>query len=204
MERHGLGRFRVTQKADLDNPADVYRGENASPEDWIMLGNHDTPPIWLLADQWCASDAARKQAEYLAWRLLPEGGEGAETWRAKLATDAGELVQAKVADLFAGPAGNVMIFFTDLLGVKDIYNRPGTVSEDNWSLRIPGDFARDYQERLALNQAINIPKALALAIRARGRTFSQDHGRLTRGAGSPGRKKRSPLSNGPNSWRCYD
>ncbi|WP_304503324.1 hypothetical protein [Corallococcus soli] len=31
MARDGLGRFRVTQKADLDNPADVYRSENASP-----------------------------------------------------------------------------------------------------------------------------------------------------------------------------
>jgi hypothetical protein len=40
-----------------------------------MLGNHDTPPIWLLADQWCASGAARQQAAYLAWRLLPEGKE---------------------------------------------------------------------------------------------------------------------------------
>lgn len=177
MERHGLGRFRVTQKADLDNPADVYRGENASPEDWIMLGNHDTPPIWLLADRWCTSDGARKQAEYLAWRLLPEGEEG-ENWQAKLLTDAGELVQAKAADLFAGPASNVMIFFTDLLGVRDIYNRPGTVSEDNWSLRIPSDFARDYRQRLASNQAINIPKVLAMAIRARGRSFSQDHDRL--------------------------
>src|SRR5690606_18231397 len=46
LERHGLGRFRVTQKADLTNPNDVYRSENARPEDWVMLGNHDTPPIW--------------------------------------------------------------------------------------------------------------------------------------------------------------
>ncbi|HEY7775874.1 MAG TPA: 4-alpha-glucanotransferase, partial [Kineobactrum sp.] len=47
--RHGLGRFRVTQKADLANPADVYRSENAAPADWIMVGNHDTPSIWRLA-----------------------------------------------------------------------------------------------------------------------------------------------------------
>src|SRR5262249_4337123 len=29
LERHGLGRWRVAQKADLDDPADVYRAENA-------------------------------------------------------------------------------------------------------------------------------------------------------------------------------
>lgn len=46
LERHGLGRFRVVQKAKLDTPADVYRIENARPEDWIMLGTHDTPTIW--------------------------------------------------------------------------------------------------------------------------------------------------------------
>jgi 4-alpha-glucanotransferase len=33
--RHGFGRFRVTQKADLERKDDVYRGENAKPEDWI-------------------------------------------------------------------------------------------------------------------------------------------------------------------------
>lgn len=174
MERHGLGRFRVTQKADLDNRADVYRSENAAPEDWIMLGNHDTPPIWLLADQWYATGVSRKQADYLAWRLLPES-EDRESWAVKLATDTGELVQAKAADLFAGPAGNVMIFFTDLLGMSEIYNRPGTVSDDNWSLRITSDFAQDYYQRVAANRAINIPKALAVAIRSRGRDFASEH-----------------------------
>ena len=177
MERHGLGRFRVTQKMNLEDPNDVYRSENAHPEDWIMLGNHDTPPIWLLAEQWCSSGASRRQADYLAWRLLPDDG-GREAWAARLAADAGELVQAKAADLFAGSAGNVMIYFTDLLGMTEIYNRPGTVSDDNWSLRITSDFGHDYRERLAGNRAINIPKALALACRARGRAFSEGYGRL--------------------------
>lgn len=177
MERHGLGRFRVTQKADLANPADVYRSENARPEDWIMLGNHDTPPTLLLAEQWCASGSSRQQAAYLAWRLRPEEQER-EAWTAKVATDPGELLQAKAADLFAGPATNVMIFFTDLMGMSQLYNRPGTTSDDNWSLRITSDFARDYRERMAGNRAINIPKALALAIRARGRAVAGDHGNL--------------------------
>src|SRR5262249_18401054 len=42
MEREGLGRLVVTQKANLDDPRDVYRSENARPADWIMVGNHDT------------------------------------------------------------------------------------------------------------------------------------------------------------------
>src|SRR5262249_35932536 len=34
---YGLGRFRVTQKAILSDPADVYRSENARAEDWVMV-----------------------------------------------------------------------------------------------------------------------------------------------------------------------
>ncbi len=49
MERYGLGRFRITQKADLNNDLDVYRSENARPEDWLMLGNHDTASIRQVA-----------------------------------------------------------------------------------------------------------------------------------------------------------
>ena len=177
LEHYGLGRFRVTQKADLNNPADVYRSENARPEDWIMLGNHDTPPIWLVAEQWQRSGSARRQAEYLAMRLRPEDA-GRSAWIDRVAADPGELVQAKAADLFAGPASNVMLFFTDLLGITEVYNRPGIISEENWSLRISGDFAGQYRQRLVRNRAINIPRALALAIRAQGRAVADAQAEL--------------------------
>ena len=42
------------------------------------------------------------------------------------------------------------------------------VSPDNWALRVPADYARIYRERLGHNQAINLPLALAAAMRARG------------------------------------
>nr|WP_153865489.1 MULTISPECIES: 4-alpha-glucanotransferase [Myxococcaceae] len=167
MAEHGLGRFRVTQKADLANAADVYRSENAQPPDWVMLGNHDTPPIWRLAERWSASGEARAQADYLAWRLQPEPGER-EAFARALARDAGLLVQAKLADLFACPARNVMVFFADLLGLTDVYNAPGTVGAHNWSLRVAPDFERAYTERLARLRALDLPLALALALRARG------------------------------------
>jgi 4-alpha-glucanotransferase len=75
MERHGLGRFRVTQKADLAVTTDVYRSENAAPADWIMVGNHDTPTIWALVDRWRSSGIAEAQARYLADRLAPAGAD---------------------------------------------------------------------------------------------------------------------------------
>lgn len=172
MERYGLGRFRVTQKADLRRADDVYRSENARPEDWIMVGNHDTKPIWLVAEEWSGAQAA-EQAEYLAWRLCPP--EERESWARRAAPNPTELVQAKFADLFAGPARNVMIFFTDLFGSRETYNRPGTVSDENWSLRVSPRYQAEYARGLAADRVLNLPKALARALRARGRGFAEEH-----------------------------
>jgi 4-alpha-glucanotransferase len=158
--RHGLGRFRVTQKADLDNPNDVYRSENAEPEDWVMIGNHDTPSIWCLARAWQGQEAGRKQAEYLAWRLRIADPS-------PLAADHRRLAQAKLADLFLSPARNLMVSFVDLLGLEEPYNRPGTVSADNWTLRIPPDYAIRYERMRREGRALNLHAALALALRAR-------------------------------------
>jgi 4-alpha-glucanotransferase len=174
LDRHGLGRFRVTQKADLDRPGDGYRGENARPEDWIMLGNHDTQPILRAAEAWIASGTAPRQAAYLAGRLLPPD-EPPEAWIRRVAADAGELVQARAADLFVGPARQVLIFFTDLFGEREPYNVPGTVAESNWSLRLPADFRALYARRRAEGRAIDLPRALARALRARGTSITARH-----------------------------
>jgi 4-alpha-glucanotransferase len=173
IERHGLGRFRVTQKADLENPSDVYRSENARPEDWIMAGNHDTPPIWRLAKEWIDNGQARRQADYLAWRLAPEASR--EAFAREIAGDRRKLVHAKLADVLASPATHVMIFFADLLGMEEIYNRPGSKHPENWSLRVPPDFAETYPALAARGEALNIPSVLALALRARGAEFTSAH-----------------------------
>lgn len=158
--RLGLGRFRVTQKARLDNPGDVYRSENASPEDWVMVGNHDTPPIWALARGWQGLETGRKQADYLAWRLrLADPGA--------LAADHRRLANAKLAELFLSPARNLMVSFADLFGLEETYNAPGTVSADNWTLRIPPDFGSRHEALSREGRAFNIRAALALALRAR-------------------------------------
>jgi 4-alpha-glucanotransferase len=72
MQRHGIGRFRVTQKLNLTNESDVYRLEHAEPADWVMLGTHDTPTVWELARKWSAHSAngeADAWGAYLAERL---------------------------------------------------------------------------------------------------------------------------------------
>ncbi len=167
LERHGLGRFRVTHKANLDDPRDGYRSENAAPEDWIMAGTHDTPSVWTRADEWRRTDGVGARADYLAARLAPHASE-----RTALATrmreDPALLVHAQMADLFASPARHVLVFFTDAFGLRAPYNRPGVVDESNWTLRLPADHVARYAARLATDTAWNLPWSLALALRAAG------------------------------------
>ena len=167
LQRHGLGRFRVTQKADLRRRDNVYRSENAAPEDWLMVGNHDTKPLWLRIDEWMESGEIHERAAYLAERLIPEPRRRTG-FVEELVEDPGLLAQAQFADLLAASARNIMIFFTDLFGIAEVYNRPGVISENNWCLRLSRDYRRQYLERLTRRHALNLPRALFLALRARG------------------------------------
>jgi 4-alpha-glucanotransferase len=162
MRRHGVGRFRVTQKADPRDPHDVYSTHRAERGDWVMLGNHDTPPIWLVVDGWSAATRAA-WCDHLASRL----GAGAVD-RAAVFRDAAALAQPMLADLFASDAGRVSIFFADLFGERAIYNVPGVVRDDNWTLRVPPDFEAEHERRRIDGRALDVPAALATALRARG------------------------------------
>lgn len=164
LTRHGLGRFRVTQKAKLESKTDVYRSENAQPQDWIMLGNHDTPPIWQVVNRWKTEDLLKARAADLASRLSPSD---AAQLAHKLEQDTGLFVNAQLADAFISPARNVYIFFTDLFGYTDVYNTPGTVSDDNWSLRLPADFEALHTRRARNLEALSLPTALQMALRAK-------------------------------------
>ena len=148
VEALGLGRFRVTQKADPDDPTDVYRSQDACPEDWVMVGTHDTASIWRLADTWVGTDRGEREARALGAHL-----RASEEETRRIANDPRALVHAKMADLFATPARNVVVFFADHFGVRERFNTPGTVGPHNWRLRAPsaraGEAALDLREVLA-------------------------------------------------------
>ncbi len=169
LERFGLGRFRVTQKAKVEDPHDVYRSDNAEPADWILVGNHDTPPLRLVVERWDDAERARRAA-WLTFRLAARGASAADrdAMRARLAGGGAPLFDAMLAELFAGPANNVAVFWVDLFGLTEIYNRPGVVHADNWTLRVPRDFARAFDDAVAAGRAPHLGRALALALRARG------------------------------------
>lgn len=167
LRRHGLGRFRVTQKANVEQPQDVYRTDRAQAADWVMLGTHDTQPILAAAERFLRDGSAAAKARYLAERLEPDAAARAVTAQ-RFASSPGALAQAHLADLFLCAAQNVLLYFTDLFGEREAFNRPGIIHPDNWSLRLPEDFVGLYVERLARGEALDIGAALATALRASG------------------------------------
>jgi 4-alpha-glucanotransferase len=186
LHRFGLGRFRVTQKADLARPDDGYRSENAKPEDWIMVGTHDTPPLALVIDRWAESGTLAAHAAYLAERLTVNGDVGAAL-AASLAADRRGLACAQFADLFASPARHVLVFMSDFFGMRELYNRPGIVSDNNWTLRLPTDFEELHASNIAAGTAMDVPAALAMALRAR-ESSAVEHAPLIAELESPERR----------------
>jgi 4-alpha-glucanotransferase len=161
--RHGLGRFRVTQKIDPADRNDVYRTEQARPEDWVMLGTHDTPPILPLVEAWLLSGRARPRAVYLAERLIDDPTERAAA-AAQFASSPRELLSASLAELFASQAENVFVFVGDLFGERAPFNRAGIIHPDNWTARLPENFEELYAARLREGRALDIVRALRMAL----------------------------------------
>ncbi len=169
LRRYGLGRFRVTQKADMADPRDGYRSENAAPRDWIMVGTHDTAPLARVVDGWFSTGVVDRRAAYLAERLVLDERQRS-AFAQGLAPGRAPLLRAMFADLFASPARHAMVFMSDFFGFRDVYNRPGTVSGDNWAMRIPADFEDQHRANLAAGTAMDVPAAMAMALRARQET----------------------------------
>jgi 4-alpha-glucanotransferase len=160
LARHQLGRFRVTQKARVDDPADVYRADRAAPADWIMVGNHDTAPLRAVIASWRGTPEVARRAAYLAGRLRRSAEE--------LERDERALATAMIAELFLGPARKALLFWPDLFGVDEPFNEPGTVNERNWSLRVPADFDAAHARAVASGCAPHLGQAVVWALEARG------------------------------------
>ncbi|NUP07650.1 MAG: 4-alpha-glucanotransferase [Polyangiaceae bacterium] len=178
LARHQLGRFRVTQKAKTEDPTDVYRGDQAKREDWIMVGNHDTPPLALVLDRWKGGAEIDRRAAYLASRLAPDPFTRV-TLGVRLARDESAMVEGMLAETLVGPAKNVIVFWADLFGERRIYNRPGEVHEENWTLRVPAAFERAWLSGVRGGTAPHWGRVLALALAAKG-LDRDDEGRAIR------------------------
>ena len=132
--------------------------ERESPEDWpalsiAMTGTHDTPPISL----WWESLSAQEREKFCALNALacachqPQFDEA--VWKGLL-----EVVLESGSQLALLP-------IEDLFGLRVQINRPGTVSDDNWSFRLPWEVDELWRETVP-RRAL---EAVAQLLRASGR-----------------------------------
>ena len=118
-------------------------------------------------------------AKNLADDLYPEKDDRErELIAVELSKNSQFLTQTKLVELFASKAENIQVFFTDFLGMYEVYNRPGTSGSQNWSLRMPNNFEEFYLHQLRNNKGMNLPLLLKLAIEARGEKFTKKNEKL--------------------------
>lgn len=169
MKEFGLQGMKLTQFVEADKQKDPYRCCNIDERCWAMVGTHDNEPIKMWADQNIHSHIGYLHAKNLVDDLFAEA-ENKDDIIVHLTDDAEFLAQTKLVELFASKAENIQIFFTDYFNIYDVYNRPGTSGDANWSLRLPDN----YKE---LN-AINLANILKLAIIARGHEFADKNKKI--------------------------
>ena len=176
MKKYDLQGMKLIQFVVPEKPEHPYRCKNITSRSWAMVGTHDNEPIAMWADATVNTEAGYLNGKNLAEDLWPDAtDEEREEIAVKISKDAHFLTQTKLVELFACKAENVQIFFTDFLGLYDVYNRPGTSGDQNWSLRIPDNYEEVYENNLREGKALNLPLILKLAIEARGKEFASNN-----------------------------
>ena len=166
MKEYGLQGMRLTQFVVPEKPEHPYRCCNIDSRCWAMVGTHDNEPIAMWADKMINTHEGYLHVKNLVEDLFAEC-DNKDDLITQLTKDADFLTQTKLVEMFASKAENIQIFFTDFFKIKDVYNRPGTSGDENWSLRLPDNFKE--------LPTINLAKILKLAIIARGKDFAEQN-----------------------------
>lgn len=174
MEKYDLQGMKLTQFVDPEMYEHPYRCRNIVPRCWAMTGTHDNRPVLMWADDMLNTHTGYLHAKNLVEDLYSYA-DNKDDIIVKLTHDVKFLTQTKLLEIFASPAENIQMFFTDFFGIKDVYNKPGTSGEKNWSLRLPNNFEEVFCKNLKSETALNLPLVLELSIRARGNEFAEQH-----------------------------
>ncbi len=166
MEKYQLQGMRLTQFVVPEKPEHPYRCKNIGEHVWNMVGTHDNLPVSFWAKSMINTHEGYLHAKNLVEDLFAEA-DNKDDIIVKLTTDANYLKFVKLVEIFASKARNVQIFFTDFFQIDDVYNRPGTSGDANWSLRLPNNFES--------KETINLQAILKAAIIARGHEFADKH-----------------------------
>ena len=166
MKEYGLQGMRLTQFVVPEKPEHPYRCRNIDARSWAMVGTHDNEPIAMWANSMINTHEGYLHVKNLVEDLFADC-DNKDDIITQMTKDAEFLKQTKLVEIFASKAENIQIFFTDFFNIYDVYNRPGTSGDENWSLRLPDNF-KDLTP-------INLAKILKLAIIARGKDFAEKH-----------------------------
>ena len=166
MKEYGLQGMRLTQFVVPEKPEHPYRCRNIDARSWAMVGTHDNEPIAMWANSMINTHEGYLHVKNLVEDLFADC-DNKDDIITQMTRDAEFLKQTKLVEIFASKAENIQIFFTDFFNIYDVYNRPGTSGDENWSLRLPDNFKE--------LTPINLAKVLKLAIIARGKAFAENH-----------------------------
>ena len=169
MKEYKLQGMRLTQFVVPEKPEHPYRCCNIEKNVWAMVGTHDNEPIRMWAQSMIHTHEGYLHAKNLVDDLFAEC-ENKDDIIVRLTDDVNFLTETKLVEIFASKAENIQIFFTDFFQICDVYNRPGTSGDQNWSLRLPDNYKT--------LTPINLANILKLAIIARGSEFSQKNSKL--------------------------
>ena len=169
MKKYELLGMRLTQFVVPEEPKHPYRCCNISEKCWAMVGTHDNEPISMWAKSMINTHEGYLHAKNLVEDLYAEA-PNKDDIITRLTKDAEFLKQTKLVELFASKAENIQIFFTDFFQIEDVYNRPGTSGDANWSLRVPDNFKELTH--------IDLPEILKQAIISRGSEFANENAQL--------------------------
>ena len=169
LKKYGLLGMRLTQFVVPEDPKHPYRCRNIDENCWAMVGTHDNQPISMWAKSMINTHEGYLHAKNLVEDLYAEA-QNKDDLITRLTNDAEFLKQTKLVEIFASKAENIQIFFTDFFQIEDVYNRPGTSGDANWSLRLPDNF-----KELA---PIDLPEILKQAIISRGSDFANKNAQL--------------------------
>lgn len=169
----------VTQYAS-GTETDSFRGKNVPAKNLIMIGSHDNISFIEHTKELFDKNEVGKFSELLSRDILPEtvSFEEIMALKGKIESNPETYMAAKFTELFTSPAKKVQVFFTDLLGIGETYNKPGTSGGENWSLRMPTNFEKNYHKNLENGVGLNLPEVLSNAIRQKGDDFVKQNQEL--------------------------
>ena len=169
MKKYQLQGMRLTQFVVPEEAEHPYRCCNIDEATWAMVGTHDNEPIAMWAKSMVNTHEGYLHVKNLVEDLYAEV-ENKDELITRLTKDVEFLKFTKLVELFASKAENIQMFFTDFFQIEDVYNRPGTSGDANWSLRIPDNFKE--------LTPIDLPEILKQAIISRGSEFAKQNEKL--------------------------